>query len=120
MKTLLLLNHNQRNLELLAEFLQKAGYESLGATTLESFDQLLSDEQTFSLALVDISGFDFRIWERCELLRQKNIPLLIISAQASMTVQQESLSHGAQGVLTKPLVIKDLITFVHNLLAEPL
>lgn len=107
---------NKRNLELLAQFLGKQGYQTIAAATLEEFDQALNSSQEFSLALVDIGGFDRGIWDICERLRAKDIPLLVISAKQSASIDKESLTHGARGVLVKPLVIRELLVLVRNLI----
>jgi DNA-binding response OmpR family regulator len=116
--TILLLNHLPRNLELLAEFLGKAGYASIRARTYEEFDQALSQGSSIQGALVDIAGFDIAIWRRCEQLQVARIPFLVVSPQQSAAIQQAGVSHGARSVLVKPLVVKDLIGAIKSLLAE--
>lgn len=113
---LLTVGTNRCNLELLAEFLGKEGYRTLSAVNLEEFEQVLNGTQKINLALVDISGFERGIWEWCERLREKDIPLLVLSPKQSAAIQQESLAHGAQGVLVKPLVVRELIGLVSKLL----
>lgn len=114
----LIVSANKRNLELLAQFLEKEGYQTATAATFDEFNQALDGSQEFSLALVDISGFDRGIWERCERLRTDDIPLLIISAKQSAALQQESITYGARGVLVKPLVVRELMALVKNLMTE--
>lgn len=114
-KAILTIDRNQRNLELLGQFLGKAGYQTLAITSLEELERVLSEpnpEQRFGLALVDISGFDQRIWQYCAGLQTNNIPLLVVSPKQSMAIQQESLLHGAKGTLVKPLVVRDLLKLV--------
>lgn len=113
---ILLVNMNQRNLQLLAEFLGKEGYITSTASTLEEFDQFLAGENNVKVALVDITGFDQSIWQRCEQLRSKQRPFLVISPTQSMAIQRASLSHGARGVMIKPLVVKELMGLVKGLL----
>lgn len=113
---LLTVGTNKRNLELLAEFLGKEGYLTLAVASLEEFDHVLDKSQEISLALVDISGFDSHIWERCDHLREKDIPLLVISPKHSAAIQQESIGRGARGVLVKPLAVRELIGLVNTLL----
>jgi len=113
---ILLVNTNQRNLQLLAEFLAKEGYETFTASSLEEFDRVLAGVDSVGVALVDIAGFDQRIWQRCEQLRSKQRPFLVISPRQSAAIQQASLSHGARGVMIKPLVVKELIELVKSML----
>lgn len=108
---------NRRNLEMLAQFLNKAGYNSLGASSLEEFEQILTQSvDDIKLVLVDISGFDSSIWQLCQRLRGLNISFLIVSPRQSASIAQTSLSYGARSMLVKPLVIKELLGLIRSLL----
>jgi DNA-binding response OmpR family regulator len=116
---ILIVGRNRTNLELLDQFLGKEGYDTLPAANLEELDPLLADERTgFDLALVDLSGFDKRIWQRCETLRGFGIPFLILSPRQSSSIHRESVSSGARGFMVKPLVIRELLEVVRGLLEE--
>jgi len=117
-RTVLIADHNQRNLELLGQFLNREGYQTIAASNLEELGQVIDATDGIALALVDISGFDRHIWQCCEQLREKNIPLLILSPKHSMAIQQESLAHGARGVLIKPLVVRELLGLVESLIED--
>ncbi len=114
-RVVLTVDRNQRNLELLAQFLNKEGYETLQASSIEALDKIVSNADGIGLALVDISGFDRSIWGCCEQLRAKGIPLLVLSPKQSAAIQQESFAHGARGVLIKPLVVKELLGLIQSL-----
>jgi DNA-binding response OmpR family regulator len=116
--TILVVERTQRNLDLLAQFLGKQGYHALTGASLEELDHILAKPQPIVLALVDIGGFDRRIWERCERLLEKEIPFFVLAHGQSATLAQESFSHGARGVLAKPLAIRALLGIIHGLLAE--
>jgi DNA-binding response OmpR family regulator len=115
---ILAVDHNHRNLELLSQFLGREGYQTRTAATLEEFDQVLAGANSIGLALVDIVGFDRTIWERCEALRHHKIPFLVLSPRQSSAIQQTSLSHGARGVLIKPLIVRELLGVIRSLLEE--
>ena len=115
-RTLLLVGHLPRNLQLLEDFLRKEGYAILKATTYEELDQVLNQQQAMSGSLIDLAGFDEQIWRRCEYLRKAKIPFLIFSPRLSTAMQQASLSQGARGVLFKPLIMKELIAVIRGLL----
>lgn len=70
------------------------------------------------MALVDIAGFDQRIWERCERMRDERVPFLVIYPQQRAAIQAESLRHGARGVLVKPLVQRELLGLMKLLTGE--
>ena len=112
----LTIDRNQRNLDLLSQFLNKEGYDTLAVSSTDDFEKTLDEGDRLSLALVDISGFDRSIWAFCEKLSDKGVPLLVISPQQLASIRQESLAHGAQGVLFKPLVVKELAAVIRNML----
>lgn len=114
---ILLVNSNQRNLELLTSFLSNEGYCISTARSLEELDRHLSALPSIGLTLLDISGFASSIWERCEYLRNKKIPFIVISPKQSTTIQQASLTYGARGVMVKPLGVKNLLSILAGMLA---
>ena len=116
--TLLLVSHLSRNLQLLSDSLNREGYATVTADNYEVFDQILSQQQPLDGGLIDIAGFDQRIWERCEQLREAKVPFLVFSPKQSAAIQQASLSHGARGVMVKPLIVKELVGVVKSIL-EP-
>jgi hypothetical protein len=42
----------------------------------------------------------------------------VISPKQSAAIQQASLTHGARGLLIKPLIVKELLGLVRSLLEE--
>ena len=117
-QTLLLVSRMPRNLQLLADFLGKEGYATLKAHNYETFDQSLDQDHEIAGGLIDIAGFDADIWLRCERLRAAKVPFLIFSPRQSAAIQQTGLSHGARGVMTKPLVMKELIGVIRSILED--
>lgn len=117
-RTILLVSHLPRNLQLLSDLLTKEGYVILTAASYEEFDHVLNGTQAIAGGLVDIAGFDGQIWARCEHLRAIGIPFLIFSPRQSTAIQQSSLSHGAKGVMVKPLIMKELIAVIQTILGD--
>ncbi len=115
---ILALDRNQRNLELLAQFLSREGYSVLPVSSLEEFEQIIISSQPIQLAIIDISGFDRNIWGCCEKLQKWNIPFLVISPRQSTAIQQESLSHGASSILVKPLVVREFLGIIRSLINQ--
>ena len=116
--TILSVGSNRANLELLSQQLVKEGYETLSAASLEELDNSIQKKKDIALALIDLSGFDQRIWERCEALHKAKIPFIVISPQRSPLIQRDSMKHGASGLLVKPLGIKELLEYIRTLLCE--
>ena len=110
---------NRRNLELLETRLGNEGYKVISAASLAEFDAALAAGGDIGLALVDIGGFDHGIWERCQRLRDLDIPLIVISPRQSASISQTSLTSGANAVLVKPLGVAELLAMVHSLVTPP-
>lgn len=113
---ILAVDSNRRNLELLTQYLGQEGYETRSASSLMELDQAIKRADKMSLALIDLSGFDQRIWQRCEQLRKARIPFIVVSPRRSLIVQQESMKRGASGVLVKPLGVRELVGYIRALL----
>jgi DNA-binding response OmpR family regulator len=107
---------NLHNLALLKQFLDRAGFQTMTAHSLESLTEILANPASIQLALIDISGFDRQIWDHCEQLRSHQIPFMILLPKQSAAIRQAGLLHGAQGILVKPLVTKELLGLIRNLL----
>ena len=112
---ILIADSNRTDLGLLSQQLVKEGYDTLDAASLEELDEGIRASKKITLGLIDLSGFDQRIWERCEALRKARIPYIVISPQRSPLIQRESIKHGANGLLVKPLGIKELLEHIYTL-----
>jgi DNA-binding response OmpR family regulator len=115
---ILAVDSNPHNVKLLAQYLGREGYETLGASSLAEIDHAIQGEEKIALGLIDLSGFDQSIWERCEQLRKAGTPFIVISPQRSPAVQRDSMKHGASGLMVKPLGIKDMMEYIHTLLGD--
>jgi DNA-binding response OmpR family regulator len=113
---ILIVDSNRSNLGFLSQQFGQAGYDTLTAASLEELDQVIQGEEKIALSLIDISGFDHQIWERCEELSKAKTPYIVISPQRSPAVQRESMEHGASGLLVKPLDFADLMEHVQAVL----
>jgi DNA-binding response OmpR family regulator len=117
-RKIIAVNSNKRNLELLEQFLNKAGFDTIPVSTLGEFDLTLLRKTPADIALIDVSGFDSSIWSRCERLHQCGLPFLILSTRQTEILQKESVSKGARAVLVKPLIFTELVGIIHTLIDE--
>ncbi len=116
--TILVVDSNRSNAELMVQHIVQEGYQINTATSLEELDKTIAEKGKAALSLIDLSGFDEHIWERCDQLRQSKIPFILISPQRSPAIQRDSMKHGASGLLVKPLGIKELMEYIHTLLGD--
>lgn len=112
---ILVVDRNRRNLELLAKFLERAGYETLTAATVEEFEQALSAPP--ALALVDIAGLEGPVSDYCRRLQERQIPFLLLSRLSDAAVYRTGAACGAIDVVAKPLTAAKLKCLIRGLLA---
>lgn len=93
----------KRNLELMSELLRQAGYEVRTAESVAEFDGLITSTNGVSLIVLDIDGFTQAIWERCEQIKKRNIPMLVLARRLTSKTRQKVMSKGAYSVLEKPV-----------------
>jgi DNA-binding response OmpR family regulator len=112
-RTILIVEHNSCNTELITGFLSSDGYDVISAATLEELDVLLKTPGEIGLALIDLVGFDQEIWQRSEMLRAEGIPFILISP-----VKASPPRRGERALLLKPLGVKEMLSSVSTILQE--
>lgn len=116
-RSILVVNHTVRNLTLLCDFLEQEGYATRGVGNLPELDRVMAEDEESDLVLIDVSGFDGAIWSRCDSLRERGIPFLVVSSAVDRRAREEGLRHGPVGVLTKPLVKRELMSLLRSLVS---
>jgi DNA-binding response OmpR family regulator len=116
--TILIVDSNHSNLELLSQQLGREGYQTLTAASIEELDKAIQGKEKIALSLIDVSGFDQHIWQCCEELHKAKTPFIVISPRRSSSIQRHSMEHGASGLLAKPLDFKDLLEHIHTVLGD--
>lgn len=118
-RRILVVDRHPRNLQLLLEALNGDGYQTLVAPDLAQFDALIAEPGSIALALVDMDGFDPRIWERCRRLHDCRVEVLVMVKPCSIRlVQIDCVRCGARAVLPKPLSRRQLMQLVRGLVEE--
>ncbi|MEQ1782189.1 MAG: response regulator [Hyphomonadaceae bacterium] len=90
------------------------GPEALASAKQNTFDLILMDRQMPGLSGVDVTQ-ELRFWEQ-----QQNAPrtaVLFVSADGSPTAIQQAGAAGADGYLTKPIVVDALMREINRVLA---
>ncbi|MFC4358770.1 PleD family two-component system response regulator [Halobium salinum] len=93
----------ERNLELMSEYLRSEGYEVETASTLERFDELLSDSDGVSVVVLDLDGFTPSVWERCERIKALGVPILVLAGRLPAAARERAQASGAHTTLEKPV-----------------
>ena len=114
---ILCVGRNRRNQELLSQVLQKADYAVEVALKHEEILPAV-EASAVSLVLLDVTGFDEKVWQVCQVLRSHAVPFFIITAPNRAHIpSQYNATHGSLApILVKPLSIRPLLTLIaHSL-----
>lgn len=121
MATILLVEDNEMNRDMLSRRLERSGYCILNA---ESGEQGLSlaRSKTPDLILMDITLPEMDGWEVARLLKAddntRDIPIIALTARALTSDQEKAFEVGCDDYDTKPVDFKRLTDKIGKLLAQ--
>ncbi|MCM3758495.1 response regulator transcription factor [Sporosarcina aquimarina] len=112
MKTILLIDDEQRMLDLLELFLAPHGYRCLQATNGQAALELFHEEN-IHLVLLDVMMPEIDGWEVCRRIREtSDIPVILLTARSDKSDVVKGLEQGADDYITKPFDERELIARV--------
>lgn len=118
---ILAIDDQTANLLLLERMLKQGGYQHfLGLAdsrkALATFSEFKPDLVLLDLRMPNIDGFQFLRSVRLWLPEDSLVPVLVLTADASIKARQDALALGAKDVLSKPLQLNEFLLRVYNLL----
>ncbi len=114
---IMIVGSNQGEMDMLARWLEKDGFTIQRLKSPEELAKNLRQRKPVA-AVIDITGFDQRVWKHTQKLGEAKIPFIIVAPQRSPTVQRQSLDSGANGVLVKPVRAEELSQYIHTMLGD--
>ncbi|MEG0470886.1 MAG: response regulator transcription factor [Solibacillus sp.] len=116
MHTILLVDDEQRMLDLVALFLQPHGYQCIKVTSgKQAIDTL--QQSKVDLVLLDVMMPEMNGWEVCEVIREfSNVPIILLTARSDKLDLVKGLNTGADDYVTKPFDEGELVARVGALL----
>jgi len=112
MKTILLVDDEQRMLDLLELFIAPYGYRCLQATDGQ-VALTLFEEQNIDLVLLDVMMPGMDGWEVCRRIREtSDIPVILLTARSDKSDVVKGLDQGADDYITKPFDERELMARV--------
>ncbi len=115
---ILIIDKNQPISSTLADELRSLGYRTLTISNLEELDKIIDAGNRFLLSVVNLSGFDDTIWERCDRIRSGKTPCIAITPQRSSTTLRETIIHGVDALLVYPVSIKEIIQHIRTTIGD--
>jgi two-component system sensor histidine kinase RpfC len=117
----LLADDNKSNQLLLSRILQDRGHSVVTAETGGAAFDVMSaggiDLALLDLNMPDMSGPDVVKLFRAGSVGGAHLPIMILSADATLAAKRESMDAGADEFLTKPVVAATLLTAIERLVA---
>jgi putative two-component system response regulator len=118
---ILIVDDQDVNLHLLKSVLKKANYKNIMTISdprevLYTFSMLQPDLILLDLMMPYLNGFEVMELLRPLVAQEDYLPILMLTADASLEVRQKALSSGAHDFLTKPLDTTEVVARVNNLL----
>ncbi|MBB4823408.1 DNA-binding response OmpR family regulator [Sporosarcina luteola] len=116
METILLVDDEQRMLDLIELFLLPHGFRCIKTTSgKEALDIL--DKEKISLVLLDVMIPEMDGWSICKKIRQfSDVPIIMLTARADKLDLVKGLETGADDYITKPFDDRELTARIKALL----
>lgn len=116
MRTILLIDDEQRMLDLIELFLIPHGFKCLKADNGQSGLEMLENEKV-NLVLLDVMMPDIDGWEVCRRIREfSDVPIIMLTARTDKKDLVKGLDTGADDYITKPFDEDELTARVKALL----
>lgn len=119
--SILIVDDQQTNIDLLEEFLTMQGFTNIETTTdpkntVSLFGTFNPDLVLLDLMMPELSGYE--VMDQLEPLIPKDsyLPILVLTADISPSAKQRALSRGARDFLTKPFDFLEVFLRIRNLL----
>lgn len=116
MKTILLVDDEQRMLDLIELFLAPAGFRCIKKTSGQDAIRVMQKED-IHLVILDLMMPGMDGWETCKKIREfSDIPIIMLTARSEKSDLVKGLNTGADDYITKPFDEGELVARVHALL----
>jgi DNA-binding response OmpR family regulator len=117
-RRILIVDDSAAILNLLRRALEQTGYEVItaksGEEALAAFEREEPDAIVLDLNLPGLPG-----WEVCRLLKiRSEVPIIIITGNASLQLATRDKTQGADAYLLKPFHLETLFETLHTVLAQ--
>lgn len=113
---LLIVEDEQAISDLIVMNLTRAGYKCTALYNGKDAADLLEENQNFDLILLDIMLPEINGYELMEYIRPMGIPVIFITAMASLDNRIKGLTSGAEDYIVKPFEIVELLARINIVL----
>ncbi len=119
-KELLIIDDDSRNIFALSAVLKAKKYQCISALNASEGLKLLSSNKNIGVVLMDMMMPEMDGYEAMEKIKStdalKNIPIIAITAQAMAGDREKCLAAGADGYISKPVNVDELVKLLNQLI----
>lgn len=119
-KELLIIDDDSRNIFALSAVLKSKKYQCISALNASEGLKLLSSNKNIGVVLMDMMMPEMDGYEAMEKIKStdalKNIPIIAITAQAMAGDREKCLAAGADGYISKPVNVDELVKLLNQLI----
>lgn len=118
-KKILIIDDDARNIFALAAVLRSRGYSCISASGMkEAFVILMREPESVDIILLDMMMPDMDGYEALPVLKENDlyahIPVIAVTAQAMLGDREKCLRAGADGYVSKPVNIDELLPLLEQ------
>ncbi|UJF30144.1 response regulator [Kaistella sp. 97-N-M2] len=119
-KELLIIDDDSRNIFALSAVLKAKKYQCISALNASEGLKLLSSNKNIGVVLMDMMMPEMDGYEAMAKIKStdalKNIPIIAITAQAMAGDREKCLAAGADGYISKPVNVDELMKLLNQLI----
>ncbi|UFK98412.1 response regulator [Kaistella faecalis] len=119
-KEILIIDDDSRNIFALSAVLKAKKYQCISALSAADGLELLSGNTNIGAVLMDMMMPEMDGYEAIGKIKNddilKNIPVIAITAQAMTGDREKCLEAGADGYISKPVNVDELLTLLNQLI----
>ena len=119
MKTILIIDDDNRNIFALKAVLKAKGFECLSAQSAAEGFSIMETKGSIAVVLMDMMMPDMDGYEAIGVMKKsaalQNIPVLAVTAQAMVGDKERCLDAGASGYVSKPVDVDELLMQIEKL-----
>ncbi|KMQ68537.1 histidine kinase [Chryseobacterium sp. FH2] len=118
-KKILIVDDDPRNIFALKLTLKARGYQIVSCTMAQEAIQILKEDNTIDIVLMDMMMPEMDGYEAIRIIKDmplvSRVPVIAVTAQAMPEDRQKCLDAGAQGYVSKPIDVDQLILAIEKL-----
>ncbi|WP_205314199.1 response regulator [Pedobacter namyangjuensis] len=117
-KKILIIDDDSRNIFALTAVLKAKGYNCLSAVSAQQGLDILNTDQEIGVVLMDMMMPDMDGYQAIAKMKEneelKEVPVIAVTAQAMVGDRERCLNAGANGYVSKPVNVDELMLLLKN------